>query len=324
MLQTAMVIKILAASIGRKRHNINIEAEPAVSLNLTMKYPSVTTKFIILLGNPLGHSLSPPMHNRVFEKLGLDYCYLPVQVTPENLKTVFSGLTKMNVGGFNVTIPHKIRIIEHLDDLDPLAATIGAVNTICIKDGKTMGYNTDGQGFIRSLEAEGKVLVPGKRIFLLGCGGAARAIAMTLAARGAAEIFIDNRTLAKAEALAVEINEKIRNCAKAIAMVPEIQRETIRSCDILVNSTSLGMQPRAQETPIGEESLFEHLVVADIVYNPHTTQLLTNAQAKGCRIVHGLGMLIHQGAAAFKLWTGIDPLIPEMTETAYALVTGKK
>ena len=289
-----------------------------------MKYPSINTKFIILLGNPLGHSISPPMHNRVFAKLDLDYCYLPVQVTPENLKTVFAGLTKMNVGGFNVTVPHKIRIIEHLDSLDPLAATIGAVNTICIKDGKTRGYNTDGEGFIRSLEEQGKIAVRGKKIFLLGCGGAARAIAMTLAFRGAAEIFIGNRTLVKAEALATEINDKIRNCAKAIEALPELQKKTIKSCDILVNCTSLGMHPRDEESPIGEEALFEHLVVADIVYNPHTTRLLTNAQAKGCSIVHGLGMLIYQGAAAFKLWTGIDPLIPEMTETAYALMADKK
>ena len=288
-----------------------------------MKYPSINTKLIILLGNPLGHSISPPMHNRVFEKLELDYCYLPVQVTPENLKAVFAGLTKMNVGGFNITIPHKIRIIEHLDSLDPLAATIGAVNTICIKDGKTRGYNTDGEGFIRSLEEKGKIAVLGKKIFLLGCGGAARAIAMALAFRGAAEIFIGNRTLAKAEALATEINKKIRTCAKAIEARPELQRKTIKSCDILVNCTSLGMHPRDEASPIGEEALFEHLVVADIVYNPHTTRLLTTAQAKGCRIVHGLGMLIYQGAAAFKLWTGINPLIPEMTETAYALMAEK-
>jgi shikimate dehydrogenase len=288
-----------------------------------MKYPTVDTKFIILLGDPLGHSISPPMHNRVFEKLGLDYCYVPVQVTSDNLKSVFAGLTKMNVAGFNITIPHKMRIIDHLDALDPLAATIGAVNTICVKEGKTIGYNTDGEGFIQSLENEGKISVRDKRIFLLGCGGAARAIAMTLAFRGAGEIFICNRTLAKAEALVMEINKKIRNCAKAVQALPEHQTETIKFSDILINGTSLGMHPRKEELPIDEECLLEHLVVADIVYNPHTTRILALAQSKGCRIVHGLGMLIHQGAAGFKLWTGIDPLIPEMTETAYALLAEK-
>ncbi len=288
-----------------------------------MKYPTVNTKLVILLGNPLGHSVSPAMHNRVFEKLGLDFCYMPVQVAPDNLKAVFAGLTKMNVAGFNVTIPHKIRIIEHLDALDPLAATIGAVNTICVKEGKTIGYNTDGHGFIQSLENEGGISARGKRIFLIGSGGAARAIAMTLAFHGAAKIFIANRTLAKAQSLAMEINEKIGNCAEAVEVLPKDRREIITSCDILVNGTNVGMSPQDEELPIDAESLFEHLVVADIVYNPHTTRLLVTAQAKGCKIVHGLGMLIHQGAAGFKLWTGVDALIPEMTAAAHALLEGK-
>ncbi len=285
-----------------------------------MKYPSVTTKLIVLLGNPLGHSISPPMHNRVFEKLALDYCYIPVQVTGENLKTVFAGLTRMNVAGLNVTIPHKIAIIDCLDELDPLAQTIGAVNTICIKDGRTKGYNTDGEGFISSLQAEGNISAGNKRIFLIGSGGAARAIAMTLAFHGAAKIFISNRTLAKAEALAKEINEKIRHCATAIDMQSTLQMESIRTCDILVNSTSLGMHPQEDRLPINEKFLHKHLVVADIVYNPRTTRLLAMAAVKGCKIVHGLGMLIYQGGAAFKLWTGIDPLIPEMTEAASLLL----
>jgi shikimate dehydrogenase len=288
-----------------------------------MNSPTVNTKFVILLGNPLGHSVSPPMHNRVFEKLGLDYCYLPVQVTPENLQAVFAGLIKMNVAGFNVTIPHKIKIIDSIDTLDPLAATIGAVNTICVKEGKTTGYNTDGEGFIRSLQEEGGITATKKRIFLLGCGGAARAIAMTLAYRGAEKIFICNRTFTKSEALATEINAKISNCAKAVEAQSATQAETIKSCDILVNSTSLGMHPRTEELPISQGLLFEHLVVADIVYNPHMTRLLTAAQANGCTVVHGIGMLIYQGAAGFKLWTGVEPLIAEMTEEAYTLIAAR-
>lgn len=311
------------------KHSVNDNAQQHSIGNhqlcnvLKMKYPTVNTKLVILLGYPLGHSVSPAMHNRVFAKLGLDFCYMPVQVTADNLKAVFTGLTKMNVAGFNVTIPHKIGIIEHLDALDPLAATIGAVNTICIKDGKTVGYNTDGQGFIRSLENEGGISVRDKCIFLVGSGGAARAIAMTLAFQGAAKIFIANRTLSKAKSLAREINEKIGNCAEAVEVLPEKHREIIQSCDILVNGTNVGMHPRVEELPIEAESLLHHLVVADIVYNPHTTRLLATAQAKGCRIVHGLGMLIHQGAAGFKLWTGVDALIPEMTAAARGLLEGQ-
>lgn len=285
-----------------------------------IQHPRVTTKLVVLLGNPLGHSISPAMHNRVFEKLGMDYCYMPVEVTDENLQAVFYGLTKMNVAGFNVTIPHKIRIMEYIDELDPLAATIGAVNTICVKDGKTKGYNTDGQGFIRSLEDEAKISVKGKRIFLVGCGGGARAIAMTLAFQDAAKIYILNRTIAKAKGLAEEINKKIRPCTEVVDHSLENQRKIIQNCDIIINSTSLGMHPREDALPIDESLLSPNLIVADIVYNPLTTKLLKTAKDMGCNIIPGLGMLIYQGAAAFKLFTSVEPLVEEMSDVAYALM----
>lgn len=288
-----------------------------------MRYPTVSTRLVVLLGEPLGHSISPAMHNRVFEQLGLDYCYLPVEVSPANLPTVFAGLTRMNVAGFNVTIPHKIAIIAHLDELDPLAATIGAVNTICVRNGRTIGYNTDGEGFIRSLEEEAKLSVRDKRVFILGGGGAVRAIAMTLAFRGAGRIFICNRTLAKARDLADEINAAIRPCAEAVEQVYDEQAAALAESDILVNGTSIGMHPRAEELPIAETLLANRLVVADIVYNPLMTRLLETAAGKGCPIVRGLGMLIYQGAAAFKLWTGLEPPVEEMAATAYRLMAEK-
>jgi len=285
-----------------------------------MNYPKVSTKLIILLGNPLGHSVSPPMHNRVFDVLGMDYCYMPVEVTAENLEKVFAGLLRMNVAGFNVTIPHKIRIMEFLDQLDPLAETIGAVNTICLKDGKTIGYNTDGEGFIRSLTEETGLPVAGRRFFLLGCGGAARAIAMTLAFKGAQKIFICNRTPAKAETLVNEINNKIRHCAEVVEQTVRSQAEKLQDCQVLINTTSLGMHPKENVLPIDGSLLLPHLIVADIVYNPLHTQLLRTAEAAGCTIVPGLGMLIYQGAAAFSLWTGVEPIVSEMSETVYSLM----
>lgn len=285
-----------------------------------MNYPTVATKMVILLGNPLGHSISPAMHNHAFEKLGMDYCYIPVEVNEENLEKVFSGLTRMNVVGFNVTIPHKIRIMRYLDELDPLAATIGAVNTICVKDGKTKGYNTDGEGFIRSLGEETQISPEGKRFFILGSGGAARAIAMTLAFQGADKIIICNRTPSKAQDLAFEINEKIRNCAEVATHTASSQTEFLSRCDVLINSTSMGMSPKEDFLPIDESLLMPHLTVADIVYNPLTTKLLKSAKEKGCAIVPGLGMLIYQGAAAFKLWTGVEPIISEMSDVVYSLM----
>ncbi len=277
-----------------------------------MKYPTVLTKLVFLLGNPLGHSLSPAMHNRVFEKMELDYCYLPVETVPENLETVFNGLRHMNMAGCNVTIPHKIKIIDFLDKLDPLASAIGAVNTIRMVDGKTIGYNTDGEGFLRSLAGKTQGGIEDKNFFLMGCGGAGRAIAITLAQHGAAGIFICNRTPAKAEALAAEINTSIRHCSKAL---DRATTDILHNCQVLINSTSVGMHPDSDALPLDDSLILPHLTVADIVYNPLTTRLLEIAKKRGCTVVHGLGMLVHQGAAAFKLWTGVEADMQEMSTT---------
>ena len=283
-----------------------------------MQYPTVTTKLIILLGKPLGHSVSPQMHNLAFEKLGLDYCYLPVEVTPADLQTVFNGLSRMNVVGFNVTIPHKINIIKYLDELDPLAATIGAVNTICVRDGKTIGYNTDGEGFLHSLESEAHITPRKKRFFLLGCGGAARAISMTLAHHGAEKIFICNRTLSKTEKLTSEINQKISNCAITVPQNAENRADILQKCDVLINTTSIGMHPKEDALPIEESLISTHLIVADIVYNPLTTQLLKVAKDRSCTTMQGLGMLVNQGAAGFRLWTGIEPPVEGMSTSVFS------
>jgi shikimate dehydrogenase len=280
------------------------------------RYPSTTTKLVVLLGHPLGHSLSPLIHNTMFDHLDLDYCYLPVEVTRENLAVVFNGLRRMNVVGCNVTIPHKVAILDLLDELDPQAALLGAVNTICFRDGRAIGYNTDGQGFLRSLEEAGMAGVAGKNIFVLGAGGAARAIAMSLATGGAGSIYLCNRNRDKALALGEEINEKIRPCAETVAADLSAQGPVLKRCHLLINTTSVGMHPHDDHLPISAEALSAHLTVADIVYNPHTTRLLSAAQAAGCPVVHGIGMLIHQGALGFSLWTGSEPPVDRMLATA--------
>lgn len=285
-----------------------------------MQSPTVDTKLVILLGQPLGHSVSPAMHNRVFEKLDMDYCYMPVEVSAADLEAVFCGLTKMNVAGFNVTIPHKLHIMEFLDEIDPLAQTIGAVNTICVRDGKTKGYNTDGEGFVRSLEEKADISVQGKRFFILGCGGAVRAIAMTLAFKGAEKIYLCNRTQKKAESLTEEINQKITNCVEVVEQTTDTIAPFLKECDVLINGTKLGMHPDINSTPIDKVLLSKNLIVSDIVYNPLMTRLLKDALHSGCTVVDGLGMLIYQGAAAFQLWTGIEPLVGEMSDVAYNLM----
>ena len=286
--------------------------------------PTVKTQLIILLGTPLTHSVSPNMHNRVFESLDMDYYYLPVEVASEDLAVVFRGLAKMNVAGFNVTIPHKIEIMQYLDELDPLAKTIGAVNTICFENGKTRGYNTDGEGFLKALEKKAAISVQGKRFFILGCGGAVRAIAMTLAAKGVGAIYICNRTEEKASNLAAEINEKIAPCAKSVPQITEDIKPILQTCDVLVNGTQIGMHPDIDSSPIEKSLLTDNLIVSDIVYNPLKTKFLKDAQQQGCTTVDGLGMLIYQGAAAFHLWTGLAPLIDEMSDTVYSLMSSSQ
>lgn len=285
-----------------------------------MKSPTTATKLYVLLGYPLGHTVSPPMHNLAFEHLSMDCCYFPVEVAPDNLGTVFRGLSKMNVGGMNVTIPHKIHIIDYLDELDPVAATIGAVNTVRFIDGKAKGYNTDGEGFIKSLEEEAKISVEGKSFYIIGCGGAARAISMTLAFKGAQHIFLSNRTESKAATLAEEINSKIRSCAELVPNRKADQKTALEKCHVVINSTSIGMHPDIDGVPLDTTLLTPKHIVADIVYNPRETKLLQLAKANGCTTVPGLGMLIYQGVAAFSIWTGIEPPVEKMQEKVQQLM----
>ena len=279
----------------------------------------VNTKLVGLLGNPLGHSFSPDMHNKAFQTLGLNFFYLPIEVTPADLKEVALGIVKMNFGGYNVTIPHKISIMEHLDHIHELAAVIGAVNVVTIKDGRTTGYNTDGEGFVRSLEAEAGISVNGKRHLIVGCGGAARAIAMTMAFNGAKKILLSNRTEQKAHDLAGEINDRVRPCCDVVGKEPAEMKSAFEQADVVINATSVGMHPDENRLPLDTGLLRESQVVSDIVYNPVKTELLKRAEEKGCKIVTGLGMLVYQGVEGFKLWTGVAPPVDEMFAVVRAI-----
>ena len=279
----------------------------------------VDTKLVGLLGNPLGHSFSPAMQNNAFEIRGLNYFYLPIEVTPNDLADVVRGISKMNFAGYNVTIPHKIRIMALLDHVDELAKNIGAVNVVTQKNGISTGYNTDGEGFIRSLEAETGISVPGRRFFIIGCGGAARAIAITLAFRGAERIFICNRTEQKARNLVAAINAGVRPCGEAVRVDSSEIQAGIGQAEVLINTTSIGMHPDEDRLPIAAELIPEGLIVSDIVYNPVKTKLLQVAEKRGCKIVNGLGMLVYQGAEAFKLWTGKEPPVEAMFRVVRSL-----
>jgi len=240
-------------------------------------------------------------------------------VKPENLQDVVTGISKMNFAGYNVTIPHKIQIMQHLDHVHELARVIGAVNVVTLKDGVATGYNTDGEGFLRSLETEADISVAGKSCFILGCGGAARAIAMTLAFKGAAKVFICNRTATKAQDLAKEINEAVRPCSEALPLDDAHIAPALRQADVLINTTSVGMHPKEDAIPVDPDLVPHGMIVSDIVYNPVRTRLLQVAESKGCKTVTGLGMLVYQGAEAFRMWTGAEPPVAEMFEVVRAL-----
>ena len=240
-----------------------------------------------IIGYPLSHSFSPPMQNSAFQERVINSVYLPIEVEPNNLKTVVTALPYMNFIGFNITIPYKIEIIKHLDKVDELAKCIGAVNTVVIKDGKMKGYNTDGKGYLRSLEEGLGESVEDKKIFVLGSGGAARAICMTLAINKVSAIYICNRTHEKAIILSEAIN---KNAAKLSYTVPMEDREIekiIKTCDILINTTSIGTYPKDDEIPIDKSLLNKDLFVSDVIYNPGKTRLLQEAEKLGCKNYQG-------------------------------------
>lgn len=264
------------------------------------------TKLYGLLGYPLSHSFSPLMQNAAFEECKLNNIYIPIEAVPENLEAVVKGIAKMNFGGFNITKPYKLDIMKYLDEIDDYASCIGAVNTVNIKDGKLKGYNTDGTGFLRSFEKSTGSKITGKNVFILGSGGASRAISMTLALNKAKDIYICNRTYDKAVELSNNINKQFGNVSRAIPMGHEIMKSAINNSHVFINTTSIGMLPYSDVSPIDKMIINKNLVVCDAVYNPRKTKLILDAENIGCKTVLGLGMLVYQGIEAFEIWTGIS------------------
>lgn len=267
-----------------------------------------STNIVGLIGHPVEHSFSPPMHNAAFDALGMDYAYVAFDVDPGNLKSAIEGANALNVKGFNVTIPHKIEVMQYLDELDDVARLIGAVNTIDFKNLK--GYNTDGIGAIRAIEEISTI--KGKDVIVAGAGGASRAISFYLAKFGASSITILNRNEDKAQKLAADILESDLIDDVNSNSISEID-SLLKDSDILVDTTPLGMHPNINDEPIATaENMHEELVVFDAVYNPNETVLLKEAIKAGAKPVYGIKMLLYQGAESFKIWTGQDAPIDVM------------
>ena len=267
-----------------------------------------TTRLLGLIGYPLKHSKSPHMHNTSFEALGLDNVYMAFEVGDGHIKEALEALKTLNALGGNITMPHKSKVVEHLDEISPDAKIIGSVNTIKIDENKKItGYNTDGRGLVKALE-ENDVDYKGKKVVMAGAGGAAKAVATQLAYDGVSELVLFNRTLSSAEAITNNINKNIPTCkARAEVMNEERLVEEMQDAAILLNATSLGMKATIDEAIISSpDQLPKDIFVADIVYDPDQTKLLKIAEQAGVRYMNGLMMMIWQGAIAFNVWTGED------------------
>lgn len=271
-------------------------------------------KLVGIIGDPVGHSLSPRMHNAAFRKMGLNFLYVPFHITPKGLASFVRQATRWQMAGFNVTIPHKERILSHLDWISPKARTIGAVNTVEIRNGRLEGHNTDADGYRLSLQKDLGFHLARKTAVVFGAGGAARAVVFALARAGARKITILNRTPDKARRLATEFSRLFPKVVWASAPLrPMEMRKCFPAADLVVNTTSVGLQG-SRFSKIPWKALPRKAIVSDLVYRPRMTPLLKDARKKGLRTHTGEGMLLHQGALAFRLWTGKTPDVSVMKQ----------
>lgn len=266
------------------------------------------TKLTGLLGSPVAHSISPMMHNESFKYHDLDYVYLCFDVNTDNLKVAVDGLKTAGIHGFNLTMPNKNLMCELVDEITPAAKIIGAINTVLNDNGKLIGYNTDGVGYMQAVKDAGHNII-GENMTLLGAGGAATAIAAQAALDGVASInifSIKDQFFDRAQKMVDTINSTTSCQASLYDLADKkMLNESIANSKILTNGTSVGMSPNVDNCIITDESIFRpDLIVSDVIYNPKETKLLRIAKEHGCPTFNGLYMLLYQGAEAFKIWTG--------------------
>lgn len=288
-----------------------------------MSHISGKTKMCIIIGDPVEHSLSPAMHNAAYAHLRIDdrFVFTAARVRVEDVKDVVQAMRVMGIRGLTCTIPHKIEVMQYLDEIDPIAKKIGAVNTVVNDDGVLKGYNTDWLGTVTPLnqiivgvrDSHGNPLrlsLKNKRVALIGAGGAARAMAFGVLHEGA-DLTIFNRTIAKAEDLANELGDVAKNPITASGMD---QISSVIDHDVIINATNIGMGEHETKTPIPKEYIAKHHIVFDAVYAPYETRLLREAQAQEAAVIHGTEMLLHQGTAQFELYTGQKAPVEVMRE----------
>ena len=267
-----------------------------------------TTKLCAVVGNPVEHTLSPTMHNAAFTACELNYVYLAFRVA--DVGGAIAGVRALGIRGLSVMIPHKVEVMPWLDEITAPAQRVGAVNTVVNDEGHMTGYNTDGEGAMRSLEA--RTDLAGKRVILIGAGGAARSLAFSVRERGAS-LMILNRTEEKARELSRDVGCEYGSLSAV---------EAVREAQVVIQATSAGMYPHTEETLVPARFLSPGQIVFDIVYNPMQTTLLRQARSQGCEVIVGYEMLVYQGAAQFELWTGQEAPVDVMKQTVEAALRG--
>ena len=274
------------------------------------------TQLCAVIGNPIEHSLSPAIHNAAFDYLGLNYVYVAFRV--RDVSSAVAGVRGLGIRGLSVTIPHKVEVIKHLDEVDEVAERIGSVNTI-VNDGKKLkGYTTDGIAAVRSLKEKG-VDIKGKRILILGSGGAARAIAFTLIMKERpASLVIGGIIKQEVDKLVKDISsaKKISHVNGFIINEKSLEKR-LQDVDVLIQCTPVGMHPKTDNTPVPKRFLRNSLVVFDVIYNPVKTRLAREAEETGCVVVSGIDMFVYQAALQFELWTGKTAPIKVMREALF-------
>lgn len=263
-----------------------------------------------LIGHPVGHSMSPLMHNDAFQQLGINGYYHAFDVSEESLKEAVTGFRVLGIQGFNVTIPHKVKIMEYLDEIDEEAKMAGAVNTVVNISGRFIGYNTDGRGYLKSLLKLIRFPLQQCNVLIIGAGGAARGVLAAMVNDGVTEITIANRTTSKAETLRDHISNN--GCKIKIMSLMEAEQKA-GDYDIIINTTSIGMIPNIEDVPMELTNVKQRAIISDLIYNPIKTKWLSQAEEKGLIIHNGIGMFVEQGALAFQKWTGQAPDTKRMT-----------
>jgi shikimate dehydrogenase len=283
---------------------------------------SPSTRLCAIIGDPVGHSMSPAIHNAAFKYMGLDFVYLAFGVLPQNLAGAILAMRSMdNFTGLSVTIPHKIEVIQHLDRINDADRNTGSINTVIKRDGILSGLGSDGPGARKALTDKG-IILKGNTVMLLGNGGAARAIAFDMAFNAPpGKLIIAGRNIDRVKVLTDDLSDKTDVNIEAVIFNSDDFKDAMLSCNVLINTTSVGMSPKSDVSPVDPELLHKNLCVMDIVYNPLETQLLKDAANKKLQTVSGLDMFVNQAAIQFESWTGTAAPVDIMRMVALQKLT---